>query len=117
MTAPRTTSARAAVPAPRAATDGVAVYGLLRPDLRTAREHVAEVCAPGTDVDAVWGGLLERAGLRGTETDVSAVERAVAALRSDPDPVLVLCGRALHIRLSAYQHLLTARLTIPEERA
>ena len=83
----------------------VAAYGLRRPDLDEVRAAVHRV-TPHT-AEEVWAALLHSAGQEGAAGD-DAVERVVAAMRASGDPVLVLCARAVSIRLSSYEHLAAA---------
>jgi hypothetical protein len=82
----------------------VAAYGLRRPDLDEVRAAVRRV-TPHT-ADEVWAGLLRAAGLDGAHPrGDDAVERVVTAMKASDDPVVVLCARAVTIRLSSYEHL------------
>jgi hypothetical protein len=78
-------------------------YGLRRPDLAEAQAAVERVC---TDrAAAIWAALLQRAGLRGDETDEAALIRMIEAMTRLGDPVVALCARALAIRSTSFEHL------------
>lgn len=78
-------------------------YGLAPVVVSDARQALVRVL--GDAAEEVWAALAARAGVTGSETEPQAVDRVIHAMQSSAEPVLVLCGRSLQIRVSSHRHL------------
>jgi hypothetical protein len=86
---------------------GAAVYGLTKPTVSDVRGTLRTVYRRGDE--RAWTRLLERAGIKRPDDDPAAVERLIKAACASDDRVLALCGRAQHLRLTAYERLAAVR--------
>jgi hypothetical protein len=82
----------------------VQAYGLNQMSPAEVLTALRRVVAP-EQVAPLWSALLARAQATGVERDLDSVGRLIDAMQAETDPVVVLCGRSLRIRLSSFEHL------------
>lgn len=78
-------------------------YGLPMPTWRDARESLERVYGPAGA--AVWERLVRQAGTAAHDHGRESLERVLAVMAADGDPVVTLCGSSMLIRLASYDHL------------
>lgn len=88
---------------PTAEIEQIVRYGLARPRIADALESLDRVFGP--DTVTIWHGLMAMSGLTGSEDDDASVHRLVRTMLTSAESELQLCGQALQIRLSAFEHL------------
>lgn len=86
-------------------TNASALAGVVRPDLAEAQRAVERIY--GAQAAGIWTGLLDSAGLDGTETEPESMDRLLDVMRSAA-PVTALCGEALAIRIASHDRLAQA---------
>ena len=80
-------------------------YHMTRPNLAEAKAAIEQLY--GSRAAERWSKLLAEAGLRGNETDPSAVRRMAETMMAS-DGAMALSGRSLMIHVNTYEYLLTA---------